>query len=127
MVHGLEEIKRVNEEAAAKSINRNTNGQWLISKETASTIWHCYREIEVAEELLKDINKGHFAGDHPKSIADTFDRQATFQLGVPTSHSSHRLYAVQPELAEQMIKAHIESQKDLLQAAMVVARQELGL
>lgn len=107
----------------------NTNGQWLISKETASIIWHCYREIEVAEELLAEMAKQpkHFAGEHPESISKTFDRQACYQLGVPTIGSSYRLYNVNPKLAEQVIKAHIESKKDELHTAMITARRELGL
>jgi hypothetical protein len=105
----------------------NTNGQWLIGKETASIIWHCYREIEVAEELLKEMHKGHFAGQHPQSVSETFDRQANYQLGVPTCSSGHRLYHLKPQLAEQIIKAHIEAKKDELQTAMITARRELGL
>ena len=105
----------------------NTNGQWLISKETATIIRHCYREIEVAEELLSEMSKSHFAGEHPASIAETFDRQPNYQLGVPTCASGHRLYHVKPQLAEQVIKAHIESKKDELHLAMITARRELGL
>ena len=106
-----------------------TAGQWLISKETASIIWHCYREIEVAEELLSEMAKQptHFAGEHPESISKTFDRQPCYQLGVPTSMSSHRLYNVNPKLAEQIIKAHIEAKRDELHHAMITARRELGL
>jgi hypothetical protein len=103
------------------------NGQWLITQQTASIIWHCYREIEVAEELLKEIHKGHYAGKNPESISETFDRQANFQLGVPTCSSGHRLYHLKPELAERIIQAHIESKKEELVKAMVTAERELGL
>lgn len=109
--------------------NSDDPASCLITQETASIIWHCYREIEVAEELLNEMAKQptHFAGEHPESISKTFDRQPCYQLGVPSGVSSHRLYHVNPKLAEQIVKAHIESKKDELQTAMIAARRELGL
>jgi hypothetical protein len=86
----------------------------MLSKETAASVWNCYREIEAGNKLLLDtletIKKGK---DHP--ILDQFGRVKKLQLGVPMDDNSSRLLDVSPTLAVSVIKAHIaEKEAELI-------------
>ncbi len=101
----------------------------MITRETASRIWHCYREIVVAEKLLADMAKA--AEDyrdevHAETLSDTFGRRRKLQLGVPSSESSRSLFDVEPELAKSVIRAHVANKQAELVEANEQARIELG-
>lgn len=101
----------------------------MISKDTAADIWHTYREIEAGEKLLADIieTRGKYPGDPfaPK-IRDTFGREQGLQLGIPSGENGHRLFSVQPQLAEAVIRAHIEHKRAELATVQERARIELA-
>lgn len=102
----------------------------MIKRETAANIWNAYREIETAEELLKELEKekeeakGDFDKNAP-TLRDAFGRNRHFQLGVPSGGNGHQLYSVSPPLAESVIRAHIENKKAELAEANEQARIEL--
>lgn len=99
-----------------------------ISKQTAMDIALAYREVEAAEDLLKDVRAeldrvGHSSGD----IRDALGRvQHGLQLGVPSGQNSHRLFNVPFSLAPPVIEAHIASQRALIAALTEKARIELS-
>lgn len=95
----------------------------IVSKETAHRIWTAHREIEVAQKLLADIREEAGRGE-PETPFDR-DTRKHYQLGVPTSTSGHRLFFVGPELAAQMIEAHIAAMQADLKAASIDALREL--
>jgi hypothetical protein len=91
----------------------------VISQQTAARIWECYREIEMAESLLKEMSEAKSYCDEPgqPTLKDAFGRRRHLQLGIPSGDSSHRLYGVSPRLAESVIRAHIaDKQKELVEA-----------
>ncbi len=101
----------------------------MIKQDTAARIWHCYREIEMAEKLLSDIEEARKSGlgykkDEP-TLRDAFGRRRNLQLGIPSGDSGHRLFEVAPQLAESCIRAHIENKKAELAEANEQARIEL--
>ena len=94
-----------------------------IKRETAGKIWQCYREIETAEKLLKDMEetkKKYPYDPHAQHLRDSFGRQRDLQLGIPSGENSHRLFNVSPELAVSVIKSHIATQK----AALIEANEQ---
>lgn len=100
----------------------------MVKKETASLIWHAYREIEAAEKLLDDMKKerARIAADpHAATLKDAFGRVRQLQLGIPSGENAHRLFDVSPVLAESVIHAHIANKKAELSEANERARIEL--
>ncbi len=95
----------------------------IVSMETANRLWLAHREIEVAEKLLADVRET-IASAAPTPIERGYPRG--YQLGVP-SGGGHRLLDVAPELAEQIILAHIKKKQQELKAASGVALAELSL
>jgi hypothetical protein len=96
-----------------------------ISKETAQDIALAYREIETAEELLKEITvtMGRGAPD----IRDAFGRrQDGLQLGVPSGGNGHRLFNVPWNLAKPIIEAHVAAQKSIIATLTEKARAEIA-
>lgn len=106
----------------------------MITRNTAAEIWECYREIAAAKKLLRDMDKerervardGQQDAFEPK-LADAFGRRRNLQLGIPCGDNGHTLYAVAPELAESVIRAHIANQQARLVAANERARIELDV
>jgi hypothetical protein len=87
----------------------------LISKETAERLAFAWREIEVAEGLLKDISK-EVERRQGIDIRDAFGRrQKCLQLGVPTGETSHRLFDVPWTIARPIIELHIAEQRALIE------------
>lgn len=87
-----------------------------ISMATAHRIWSAWREIEVAQKLLHDIDEALKSGSDPTPL-DGFGRRSRYTLGVPISESSHRLLDVSPQLASVMIQAHIANKETELAEA----------
>ena len=100
----------------------------MISQDTASRIWSCYREIETAETLLVDLERTAqaypFDASAP-SIKDAFGRKQHLQLGIPCGENTSRLYDVPPQLAKSVILAHIAAKRAELVEANEQARIEL--
>ncbi len=102
----------------------------MISQETAARIWHCYREITVAETLLKDMAKAakqNCDEANPETLRNAIGRRRKLQLGVPCSEDSRQLFDVEPELAQSVIRAHIASKGAELVEANEQARIELDI
>lgn len=103
----------------------------MITQQTASDIWSAYREIECAEKLLADMeaerNKPFSeCSKHEPTLKDAFGRRRNLQLGIPSGETGHRLFDVQPQLAESVIRAHIAQKKSELAQANERARIELN-
>lgn len=99
-----------------------------ITQETAAKIWKCYREIEAAETLIKDINSALKENDYnPKLpiLKDAFGRKRHLELGTPSGSNSTRIFGVAPELGISIIKAHIANQKAQLAEYNEIAKVEL--
>ncbi len=102
----------------------------MIKRETAANTWNAYREIETAEELLKELEEkkeeaGRDFDKNAPTLRDAFGRVGHLQLGIPSGGSGHQLYNVSPPLAESVIRAHIENKKAELAEANEQARIEL--
>jgi len=100
----------------------------MITKETAVNIWEAYREIEVANKLLsnmEEIRESERIPDDAPTLKNVFGMREHFQLGIPTGENSTRLFGVKPKLAESVIRAHIAEKKAELASANERARIEL--
>ncbi len=103
----------------------------MISQETAAAIWSAYREIASAEKLLADMaaERAKPFADRSKyapTLKDAFGQRQHLQLGVPSGENSHRIFDVNPELAEAVIRAHIAKKNVELVEANERARIELN-
>ena len=87
----------------------------MITKETVTKIAFAYREVEIAEALLKQISDAMRIGDTP-DLRDAFGRQRGLQLGVPSGENAHRLFDVPWSLARPIIECHLAEQKSLIVA-----------
>lgn len=98
----------------------------MITKETAIDIALAYREVETAEKLLADIVEAHKNRMEP-DVRDAFGRLVGgLQLGVPSSHDSHRLFNVPWSLAKPIIEAHIANHRARIAALSEKARAEVS-
>jgi hypothetical protein len=98
----------------------------IVSRETAHRIWMAHREIETATKLLEELRTKFKAGDNPTPL-DAFGRHRNFQLGVPSSDSGHRLFDVAPQLAFEIIEAHlVEKKSELIDASAIAKLEALG-
>ena len=98
----------------------------LVGKDTATDIALAYREIEVAEKLLAEIEETMAQHETPE-IRDAFGRlQGGLQLGIPSGASSHRLFNVPWPLARPIIQAHIAACQAKLLALSEKAKIEIG-
>ncbi len=99
----------------------------MISQETASRIWECYREIATGEKLLSDLAEAiqQQRDNHAPQLVNAFGERCDLQLGVPSGESCHRLFRVGPALARSVIIAHIASSRAALVDANEQARIEL--
>jgi len=98
----------------------------MITQQTATDIAVLYRDIEAAEELLKQVND---AVDkmHQVDIRDVFGRrQYALQLGIPSGGNGHRILHVPYQLAIPVIEATIASHRAAIKALMTKARAELA-
>lgn len=85
-----------------------------IRQSIAQSIALAYREISVAEDLLKQISP-EAERREGIDIRDAFGRpHKGLQLGVPSGESSHRLYNVPWSMARPIIEAHIFQQRALV-------------
>ena len=103
----------------------------MIDKDTATDIALCYREIEVAEELLAKVEEQLKSNPADQDIRDAFGRRTNgLQLGIPSGHSSHRLMDVPWSLAKPVIEAHICAKRNQLSAlnekARIMSRGEVN-
>jgi len=102
----------------------------MITRDTAAKIWNAYREIETAENLLnelQEIKKKNGIDKNAPSLSDAFGRRKDFEFGIPMGDNGHRLFKVNPSLAESVIKAHIANKKSELAEANEQARIELSI
>jgi hypothetical protein len=103
----------------------------MITQQTASSIWHAYREIAASEKLLSDMMEERAKPFHDDdkfapTLKDAFGKKRQLQMGIPCGKDSHRIYDVNPELAESVIRAHIAKKKVELVEANERARLELN-
>ncbi len=88
----------------------------MITQETAGRIWNCYREIETAQELLKELTE-KLKTEKDDTPLGSPGRRNNYQLGIPFGDTAHTLYNVQPKLALSVIRAHIaEKERELVEA-----------
>lgn len=87
-----------------------------VSAETARAIAFAHREIEVAENLLKDVESAMAKSSFDqKDIRDAFGRRHDgLQLGVPNG-SGHRIFNVPFAMCRPIIEAHIANQRTIIQ------------
>jgi hypothetical protein len=100
----------------------------MIAKDTATDIALAYREIEVAEKLLTEIEGEveRWTGKEAPDIRDAFGRRVYgLELGVPSAAGSLRLFNVPWKLAKPVIQAHIANKKAELGALFCKAQDEL--
>lgn len=98
----------------------------IITQQTAYDIWLAYREIDVSKLLIKEIDEAVAQGKDPTPL-DAFGRRSKgFELGVPMSDASRRIFQVEPKLAKSVITAHIAEQEAILKKANERARIELA-
>lgn len=94
----------------------------VISKQVAMDIALAWREIEAAEELLKEVSQERVR-HRDVDIRDAFGRrQDGLQLGVPSGQNSHRLFGVPWEMCAPIIEAHIARKR---QKIALLSRQAL--
>ncbi|MBC8125820.1 MAG: hypothetical protein H8M99_01550 [Gloeobacteraceae cyanobacterium ES-bin-144] len=103
----------------------------MITQETAAAIWHAYREIATAEKLLADMKAERekpFSelNKHSPTIKDAFGRPRHLELGIPSGDNSHRIFQVNPQMAESIIRSHIGQKQAELVDANERARIELS-
>ena len=101
----------------------------MITQETVAAIWHAYREIEAAQSLLKEMaetRKKHQLDKREPVLRDAFGRARQLSLGVPSGDRAQSLFDVSPDLAESVIRAHIEHKRAELAEANERARIELN-
>ena len=101
----------------------------MITQETAARVWTCYREIAAAEKLLKDMAEAFdkWQNDkHAATLKDAFGVRRQLQLGVPSGENGHRIFDVDPLLAQSVIRAHIGKKQAELVEANEQARIELA-
>ncbi len=103
----------------------------MITQETAIAIWAAHREIESAKKLIADMaaeREKPFAdrSKHAPTLKDAFGQRRHLQLGVPSGENCHRIFDVNPELAESVIRAHIAKKTVELVEANERARIELS-
>lgn len=96
----------------------------MITRQTAFEICMAYDEIAKGEKLLQIMAELTEHGDAPL-IEDAFGRRHNMQLGVPTGENRHRLLDVAPELAKQVISAHVANKRAELAVLNERARAEL--
>lgn len=103
----------------------------MITPETASAIWCAYREIAASEKLLADMadareNPFGEKDKYAPTLNDAFGRKRQLQMGIPSGENCHRIFDVNPELAESVIRAHIAKKTVELVEANERARIELN-
>lgn len=84
-----------------------------ITKEVAAEIYNCYFEIEKAEKLLSEITKQLEETGEVK-LKDGFGEPRGLELGVPCGSNSQRLFNVPAEMAQTVIRGHIDTAKKRL-------------
>lgn len=96
-----------------------------ITHKTAEALAYAYREIEVAESLLADIDAAVARHEIP-DIRDAFGRRRPgLQLGVPSGENSRQLFDVPWALARPIIETHIATQRAFIATLSEQARIEL--
>lgn len=101
----------------------------MITQKTCEKIWHCHREIKVAEDLLVEVEKmsaSQEANGEKKGLPDAFGQEQKLQLGIPSGRDSHRLFGLSWQLAYPVINAHIASKKRELVELNEIARLEIS-
>jgi hypothetical protein len=92
----------------------------IVSFQMAYEIWIAHREIEVGEKLLAEIRE-----TMPAETPVDHSRRRGLELGVP-SGSGHRLFYLDPRLAQTIIEQNIAFQRTRLVELADKVREELG-
>lgn len=105
----------------------------MLTRETAQEVWCCYREIEAAQKLLEDMAEEEerekakigtrYDPRYRKNLRDAFGQKRSLQLGVPSGENGHRIFDVDPDLAQSVIRAHIAK----VEARLVAANEKAAL
>jgi hypothetical protein len=97
----------------------------MITQETATDIAVIYRDIQAAEELLKQVRDAVDKFE-PLDIRDVFGRRtSSLELGIPSGDRGKRILHVPYELAIPVIEATIASHRAKLGALETRVRAEL--
>jgi len=102
----------------------------LIGQKTAAGIWECYREIEMSEKLLVDLEQACLDHYHDPSrqllLLKQFYRRKNLQPIIISGDSHSSPYVTSPAQAKPLIMRHISFQKAALQELNEQARIELS-
>ncbi len=96
----------------------------MITKQTATSIYHCHEQIKNAEKLIADMREAIKVHGTPQLIDVFGRRQNTWELGVPSGMNGHRIFSVDPELGFVVIEAQILKYKSQILALNELARNE---
>lgn len=96
----------------------------MISKQTAYDIWIVYDEIEKGKKLLAEMKEASARGEE-HNLRDSFGRPRPLTLGVPSGERAHQLFDVQPSLAVEVIRVHIQAKQAARNVLMQRAEFEL--
>lgn len=102
----------------------------MLTQETLAKIYHCQREIKVANELIAkvtDLLDKESPNYSEGKLKDAWGRSRGFELAVPSGETAHRLYELSPNLALSIIRAHIANKEAELVEWNEIARNELGI
>lgn len=99
----------------------------MISMQTAADIAFAYREIEVAEKLLFQIEEAAKRGE-PPDFRDAFGRRRSgITLGYPTSETGKTLFDVPISIAPAVIRTHIAEMRSKLEVLNKLALTEANI
>lgn len=100
----------------------------MITQETASAIWSTHREIQTTKELIAVVEE-HLAKPNTDKTApvlkDAFGQRRHFEMGIPTSDTSLRIYLVSPHAALLILRQHLADMQAALIKHSETARFEL--
>lgn len=96
----------------------------MITKDTARLIFNAYVEIEKGQKLLQEVYEA-LKTRGKLELKDAFGYPRGLELGIPSGHSSTRLFNVPEEIAIDVIERHIAGQHRELERLKEVAKLEL--
>ena len=99
----------------------------MITQETASRIWTCYREIEEGKKFLEELAERIKKAEDQTPLDPDGKLKTKCEFSLPLKDCGHyRLYGVNPKLSLSIVRAHIAEKERELVEANEQARIELG-